>query len=416
MRTGPTPFAIVADDNLLDLDFTSFVPPPPAPEPEPVRAPVADIPVAEVPPPLPAKKTAVPATAAQPAAPAPLPAAKYPVMDCPAALREAAALYAQGKDIEASRCLETAIKRNAVTGDAALRVWLALFEVLQSLGRKPAFETLALAYARTFGLSPPAWVVADDVASGGSSDPANLSGISLAGALTAKVGEVLKQAMKLAQSSAGVSMDLAKATDIDNDAATLIMRAHTALRKAGKACVFAHPLPLAKTLNTKLLPGQRENEALWLLQIELYQQGYDKAAFEDAAVGYAVTFEVSPPSYVDETEDMHSASTRKNSVVAMPPTAANADLALQGDLQGQSLDDFAYLTTSVQKSGEETLAIDASTLRRIDAPSADALAKTLETLNTDERRIRLTGLTQLVAAYLASTAVAQQSELVLRRI
>jgi anti-anti-sigma regulatory factor len=407
----------VADDDLLDLDFTHFVPPPRAAEPAPVRVPVADLP-----PPVPAL-----APAAEPA-----PASKYPVITCPAELREAAELYAQGKDIEASRCLEAAIKRNAVTGEAALRIWLALFEVLQSLGRKQAFETLALAYARKFSLSPPAWSAPDgevcDVAGG----TGGLPGIALSGTLTAKVGEALKQAMKLAQGSTGVTLDLAQATDSDNDAATLLMRALTALRKAGKTCVFGHPLPLAKALNAKLLPGQRENESLWLLQIELYQQGFDKAAFEDAAVGYAVTFEVSPPSYVDGPDDTSHTPIR-DTAPAPQASASSAPafgrLSLHDELHGLAADDFAYLTTGTAIGSETSgaasaadadaanrvVAIDASGLVRIDAVSAGALATTLEVLNDQGRYVRLTGLTQLTAAYLAATAVARQAELVSRR-
>jgi hypothetical protein len=124
------------------------------------------------------------------------------------------------------RRLEAAIKSNEDLGDAAVRAWGCLFELLQALGRRPAFDALALTFARRFEKSPPAW------SAGGRWSkhwPAETSGgrahVSLSGVLNAGIGEVLKQAMKLAATSTLVRMDLAKLTDADNNGATLLMRA-----------------------------------------------------------------------------------------------------------------------------------------------------------------------------------------------
>jgi hypothetical protein len=75
----------------------------------------------------------------------------------PPALAEAATMYATGQELEAMRRLESAIKSGEDLGDAALRAWGGLFDLLQVLGRRPAFEALALTFARRFEKSPPAW-------------------------------------------------------------------------------------------------------------------------------------------------------------------------------------------------------------------------------------------------------------------
>jgi hypothetical protein len=121
--------------------------------------------------------------------------------------------------------------------------------------------------------------------------------VSLTGVLNAGIGEVLKQTMKLATTSTIVRMDLAKLDDADNDGATLLTRALAALKRAKREYVFGSPEHLAGILAAKLVPGERRNEAMWLLLLELYQQAYQQDAFEEAAVNYAVTFEVSPPSW-----------------------------------------------------------------------------------------------------------------------
>ena len=397
----------VADDDLLSLDFTTYVPPPRAPEPalvresEPAAMQRRDAPVAPI--------------VAPP---------KYPRLNVSQVVQEAAELYGQSKDIEASRRLEAAIKRNDAAAADAPRIWLAMFEVLQTLERKPAFETLALAYARKFGASPPPWaapesveceVTATAVADG-------FPSISLSGTLNAEIGDALKQVMKAAHNSGGVSIDLSAAVDADNDGATLLIRALKALRKVKKTCVFVKPLPLAKALNAKLLPGQRENEALWLLQIELYQQAFEKAAFEDAAVGYAVTFEVSPPSYVEASHDASTEPDATKIVESSAQEMGHPGLSLRGDLRGMAADDFSYLTAAIPENRDDrdaakspTLDIDASGLLRIDGASALALAQILQAMNEQEHYVRLTGLSQLVAAFLAAADVCRHAELVLRK-
>ena len=115
--------------------------------------------------------------------------------------------------------------------------------------------------------------------------------------LNVGVGEVLKQAMKLAATSTLVRMDVSKLTDADNNGATLLMRGIAALKRAKKEFVFGSPAHLAQILQQKLVVGERANQEMWLLLLELHQQAFHQEAFEEVAVNYAITFEVSPPSW-----------------------------------------------------------------------------------------------------------------------
>ncbi len=69
-------------------------------------------------------------------------------------------MYAAGQELEAMRRLESAIKSGEDLGDSAVRAWGCLFELLQVMGRRPAFDALALTFARRFEKSPPAWSAA----------------------------------------------------------------------------------------------------------------------------------------------------------------------------------------------------------------------------------------------------------------
>lgn len=373
----------MTDDDPFSLDFTNYTPPP-APPPAPVAAPQ----------------------------PAVVEAPRYPQLVFPAALQEAAAFYAAGKDLEATQRLENALRSKEPLGDCVRSVWHALFELLQSLGLQQGFETLALAYAQRFGVSPPSW----QEPSAGASEVATSAGgraqVSLAGPLGARVADALKQVMTLAQKCQGVRIDLARLTDADNDGATLLLRALAALKKAKKEVVLGAPEHLAGLLAPRLVPDQRENESMWLLLLELYQQACLQEQFEEAAVNYAVTFDVSPPSY--EAAPAHRPAPGPEPAVAIE--AAASPLSLSGQLLGKGPEDFAALAAAAQAVGDGPVEIRADGLQRIDAASIEALKPVLADINAAGRRVRIAGLAQLPAVFLAANGCDRLAELETRKI
>jgi hypothetical protein len=163
-------------------------------------------------------------------------------------------MYAAGLELDAMRRLEAAIKSGEDLGDAAVRAWGGLFELLQALNRRPAFDALALTFARRFEKSPPTWSPVVEGPHMASESSGGRAHVSLTGVLNAGIGEVLKQTMKLATTSTIVRMDLAKLDDADNDGATLLTRALAALKRAKREYVFGGPEHLAGILAAKLVP------------------------------------------------------------------------------------------------------------------------------------------------------------------
>ncbi len=313
-------------------------------------------------------------------------------------------MYAAGHELEAMRRLESAIKSGEDLGDSAVRAWGCLFELLQVLGRRPAFDALALTFARRFEKSPPAWSAAVEDGNTAAETTGGRAHVSLSGVLNAGVGEVLKQTMKLAATSTMVRMDLAKLVDADNNGATLLMRAMAALKRAKKELVFGSPEHLAEILAAKVVPGERSNQEMWLLLLELHQQSFRQEAFEDAAVNYAVTFEVSPPSW----EALPERAAEPPQSPASPPPKAEG-FALRGQMLGVSTADFAPLDAAL--AGRDEFDIDARKLVRIDAASAGHLLEVLTRLHAAGKKLRLIGLTTLVAAYLETLGFQDVAEL-----
>lgn len=370
----------MSDDD-LSLDFTSMVPSPPVPAVESVPPAVP-----EPPPPSP---------------PEPPPAPTPPAL--PGALVEAADLHARGEAVDACRRLEAALKHGETRGEHEERTWLALFQLLQQLERKPAYESLALAFAKRFEKSPPAWQA---LAKGGAlgMSTGGHAHVGLEGALDAAVGASLKQLMKLAQTNSCVRLDVGKLVEVDDDGCTLLLRALAALKKAKRECVVGRPEPLIALLQGQVVVGERLHEPMWQLLLELLQKTFDQTAFEEAAVNYAVTFEVSPPSW--------------EGPAAPPPSGApaaavpSAVFCLEGQIIGAGEGDFAGMARL--PASDDAVMLGAERLVRIDAPSAMALKTVLQQQFAAGRRVTMTGLSQLVAIFLEQNGCGEFATLRLR--
>ncbi len=151
------------------------------------------------------------------------------------------------------------------------------------------------------------------------------------------------------------------------------------------------------------MPGERSNEEMWLLLLELYQQAYRQEAFEEAAVNYAVTFEVSPPSWEALPQRYEEPSP-----VTAPPTKAEG-FALHDQLLGAGADSFAPLEAALD--GRDEFDIDARKLVRIDAASAGHLLEVLTRLHGAGKKLRILGLSTIVAAYLETLGFDDVAEL-----
>jgi anti-anti-sigma regulatory factor len=235
--------------------------------------------------------------------------------------------------------------------------------------------------------------------------------IALTGTLNAAIGETLKKVMQMAQTNTVVRLEMSKLTDANNDGCTLLRRALTALKKAGRECLLGSPQVLADVLVKKVEMGKREDEAMWMVLLDLYQIIGDQNAFEDAAVNYAVTFEVSPPSWDAKAI---SSSTESDTETSLDLNAGAAKgFALRGQLIGASAADFAGIDTLVTDDG--SVEIDASALVRIDGASADQLRAKLEALKQAGRNVELKNLSPLTRIFLMVRDFTAVAKLVARK-
>lgn len=147
--------------------------------------------------------------------------------------------------------------------------------------------------------APAAAVPAAVAAVAASAAPAaSIKSASLAGTLNARVREPLKQILAAAE-RLPLRLDLTRIAAVDDEGCALLAAALRSLRRDRPLARLAGAAHLAGLLAGLTVQQQRQHEPAWLLLAELQIWLNRQESFEEAAIGYAITFEVSPPSWED---------------------------------------------------------------------------------------------------------------------
>ena len=374
------------------LDFSAYVPPPPS------------VPLEVPPAPEPASQSALQEVEAAPAAPTldvsalasslagqPGPSSSAEASPAPEVapiIVEAATLFANGEVEQALARLSNSVREEDL-GDSAQQAWLMLFDLYQHRGQRVEFEALALEFVVKFERSPPAWIESDE-----RHDPALATGgigyFALNGMLTgASAAELEKLRSTPGQT---VRIDCGRLLGLDGPGCRLLREALLSIHDAGKEVMLTGESRLLAFLERFCQPGKIEADAAaWALLLDVYRTLDLKDKFEEAAVNYAVTFEVSPPSW----EPQPRAEVRRSAVLR-PVEAAEQALILSGELSGageplaRQLQDWA--------GANKMLVVDMSRATRVDLATAGLMLRVLSELQKSGTTIQIRGANELICA------------------
>jgi len=372
------------------LDFSAYVPPPqstPLPaSPAPAPAPQSDSRDADA---VPAPPTLdVSALASSLAGePGPAPSAS-PAPEVAPIIAEAATLFANGEVEQALARLSNSVREEDL-GDSAQQAWLMLFDLYQHRGQRVEFEALALEFVVKFERSPPAWIESDE-----RHDPALATGgigyFALNGMLTGASAPELEKLRNTPGRTVRIECD--RLLGLDGPGCRLLREALLSIRDAGKEVMFTGESRLLAFLERFCQPGKIETDAAaWALLLDVYRTLDLKDKFEEAAVNYAVTFEVSPPSW----EPQPRAEVRRSAVLR-PVEAAEQALILSGELSGageplaRQLQDWA--------GANKMLVVDMSRATRVDLATAGLMLRVLSELQKSGTTIQIRGANELICA------------------
>jgi len=322
-------------------------------------------------------------------------------------LENAALMFASNQAQQARALLDHGVATDEDTRLSPL-AWLALFDLLQRANDRAAFDQLALQFVVQFERSAPAW----EEPVGGSkprtlSRPVSGGYVAITGMVTSGVAsplEGLKRAVEKRIAQARV--DLSQVTGYDDGGAGMLSDLLAQARKQKLDLAIQRPEKLRALLEDAVKSGKDGGEAAWLLSLELMQWEHDQAGFDDRAVEFAITFELSPPSWEPPPEP--PPEVKQDALGAGDKAAPSVDaaargrdaqaLAWSGVLAGSSarqlveLNDYAI--------SHNVVAIDMSDVERIDFVCAGAMLNHINRIEGQRKSVQIGGASPIIRALL----------------
>jgi len=311
-------------------------------------------------------------------------------------VEQVAVLFANGQDAAARSILEGLLK--AYPNDDGVRLWRLLFDLLQILGDRAAFDRFGVEFAERFEMSPPAWrdeqcIKAGQVSAG--------QVFALQGVLTDDDRKPLQNLALLLAQPGDLLLDCSRLAGCDDLAAGILADALIAARGARKPVALQGADAFITRLDERLKAGEQTHEPSWHLLLELLQRQGTQAHFEERAVDYAVTFERSPPSW--ETLPVGLAEKK--------PGAGAGNVVgvhyLSGDLKNQRFEELLPLL-----EGSEQPIVDFSCVRRVDFFSAGQLVNRLAPFKAAGKEIIIRSPNHLVAELMAVVGLNKQARII----
>ncbi len=330
------------------------------------------------------------------------------------AIEEAAILYANERITEAIATLLGFIKENNESRE--LPPWMLLFDLYQVQNLKQPFEELSMDFVVRFERSAPTWEGPPQAASVATKTvPRGIaSSVQLKGQIGSAQAADFERMLKLAASESGVKLDLMHATGIDAEPAAQFAAALQSMRRSEQSIVVAGANAFAQIVKDLLVEGAQQEKSLWALLFELYQLSGQQDAFEDAAVDYAVTFELSPPSWEAMPESVQTTGAIEPEDTDEPEASLEADsfgiegvLASGTDYKLRDLERYADTRTEVL--------IDMTTTTRVDFVTVGAFINTLIALNQKGKQVSINGANEMVHALFDVMGVTEYATVIPRK-
>jgi hypothetical protein len=300
------------------------------------------------------------------------------------ALENAALLFASGQTGAARQVLGTALVEE-LDSRALAMAWHVQFDLLQRMNDRAGFDRLALEYVNVFERSPPPWTE-NTLQKSKTAAPATgyfaLTQASVKAAL-----EIPGRAVRYAS----LRIDVVGLTEFDDLGSRRLVDVLRRLRRQSYAVGWQGLDQLWPRLVKKMMRGTRQNEGIWLLALELLQWQNKQDEFEERAIEYAITFEVSPPAW-------EPLAVKQEQAASEPEPAPTDGHMLKGillgpaDAQVSALYDFAEPRKVVQ--------IDMSQTERLDFVCAGSLQNAVSNFEAKEKEVQILGATPVIQALL----------------
>jgi len=332
------------------------------------------------------------------------------------AVEEAAILYASDHPDQAAALLLDFVK--SYTESKEIQPWMMLFDIYQIQGKKPQFEELALEFVVKFERSAPIW--SDAKVSGAKTENPKPGGaaavegyIALTGILQGDKDSLFQNLEQVAQKGAGLRLDFARLEGLDASGSRRLVETLQGLKKSGKKITPISVPHVTDLLKSMFGQGGEDEQAHWQLLLNLYQCQGMQAEFEDLAVEYAITFEVSPPSWEAMPQCRQPAAVVTVNAPDEQPHDENT-FYMSGVISSASGPQLQELANYAASRSEVYL--DMSGVPRVDFVSVGDFVGVLVRLNGSGKKLLVRNANEMIRALFGVMGVDQFAAILKRKI
>lgn len=353
------------------------------------------------------------------------------------ALDEAAIRFAHGDDAGAESILLQALvpgSPQAGNDDS----WLTLLDFYRATGDAEKFGEASARYMQRFGRSGPEWVSLraealgaqrEATATAARASPADPQAADWQSPSRLRRADLAELTRALTAASGTWTLDWRNLTGIDIDAAGPLRMLFNHWANSPVDLRFAGAARLEAVLEKATPANERGVEqAWWQLRMAAHRVMHAPDPFEMAALGYCITYEVSPPSW----EDPCGGYAAIDSVTAAAPIAPvrhavpasvgagapGSPAALSGEFSGESTAAWRRLEADIAQrapSGGGVDTISCAALIRIDLAAAEALLHWVATRQQHGKRVQFVDVHRLISPFFKIVGISRQVPVEIRQ-
>jgi anti-anti-sigma regulatory factor len=312
-----------------------------------------------------------------------------------AGIGEAAILYASGQ----TDSVETSLK--SLLAENNLRAWHMLFDFYQIHRRQAEFDRLGLDYVMRFESSPPVWK-SEQRDTKNTTKKETSRPLVLPARLDDTIGEKLGNILSsLDKKNTTLQLDFSKVNDVEPQGAQAVADMLAASRKSKIKFQVSGASTMLDLLRSRM-HAEPEIQAYWLMLMAVFQLLGKQTEFEDMAVDFAVTFELSPPSW----ENVQAAQ----EVAAPEPEMPKDAYTLSGVISDANPNQISMLMQYAQSHAN--IVVDCSEVTRIDYAYIGNLIGHLMQLLGNGKAVTLQGQNALINELFRTMGIDQLATLV----
>jgi hypothetical protein len=340
-----------------------------------------------------------------------------------------------------NQCEKSLLQLIAATGERAMHAetWLVLFDLYRATGQQDRFESLALDYARQFGWSAPQWFslpkMVSDAVSEERPKPARMTG---------EVGWVCPDMLDIEAVARLRSQTLQMPLPWVFDWSGLNgIDAEAAMHLSGLFRVWS-----GQMLDMQWMGGERlftvlaeaaptgvrdADPAFWLTRLDALRLVNRVDQFDETAIDYCVTYEVSPPSWeptrckVRVSGSGLSTRTPPMSIISDVSTSfldtgvADEHAAVQVtslELSGQLIGDISSIMQrlSGELGASPIVSVSCARLIRVDFIAAGDLLNWVLAKRNENRVVHLVEAHRLVALFFCAMGINEHAKVQVRKV